>query len=551
MIKLVIEGTDYLVEEGTTYLDVARRFGKNSGDEIMLCLHGNRLRELSHRVFEGGEIRFITAAENCGSQTYKRTAVMVFIKSVLDVVGRENVKETFVDFSISKGYYIEIKGELILDDELVTKIDERMHEIAEADIQINKRTIDVSDAMDIFRAQGMDCKERLFRYRMSSRVNVYELDGYYDYFYGYMLPSTGYVKYYSLHRYGNGVVLQFPDGAQTRMPAEFMPQHKVTRKLLETARWNEAQNVRCVADLNDRIVDKSVNDLILIQEAHQNQELANIASMIKDRGNIKFIMVAGPSSSGKTSFSHRLSIHLRANGYIPHPIGVDDYFVDRERTPRDENGEYNFEDIECIDRECFNNDMSRLLSGEKVEMPHFDFATGQRVYRGDYLQLGEEDILIIEGIHCLNPALYPELPQERMFKIYISALTQLNVDEHNRVSTTDGRLIRRMARDAAKRSISATETIQRWASVRRGEENNIFPFQETADVIFNSALCYELPVLKTYAQPLLFSVPADSKEYLEAKRLLKFLDYFLTIPADNIPRDSILREFIGGSIFPV
>jgi uridine kinase len=397
----------------------------------------------------------------------------------------------------------------------------------------------------------MHDKERLFHFRRASTVNLYELDGFYDYFYGYMVPSTGLLRYFELYPYEEGLVLQMPTISDTRQVPPFTPQVKVTKALLDSVRWSERLGAATVADLNECIVDGRIQDLILVQEALQDQKLSDLAAMIGAHKDIKFIMIAGPSSSGKTTFSHRLSIQLRAHGLKPHPIGVDDYFLDRERTPRDADGNYNFEDLDSIDVECFNRDMNALLEGKRVELPRYNFKTGHREYRGEYLQLGAEDILVIEGIHCLNGALYPTLPKENMFKIYISALTQLNVDEHNRVATTDGRLIRRMVRDAAHRGITAQETIQRWGSVRRGEEKNIFPYQETADAVFNSAQVYELSVLKPYAEPLLFSVPKDAPEYQEAKRLLKFLDYFLTLPDNNIPNDSILREFVGGSVFNV
>lgn len=294
-----------------------------------------------------------------------------------------------------------------------------------------------------------------------------------------------------------------------------------------------------------------MSDLILVQEAEQERKIGEIAKEIVRRGNVKFVMIAGPSSSGKTSFSHRLSIQLRTLGRIPHPIALDNYFVDRELTPRDEKGDYNFECLGAIDVKLFNEDMSRLLSGERVEIPSFNFKVGRREYKGDYMQLGENDILVIEGIHGLNEKMSYALPEESKFKIYISCLTTLNIDRHNRIPTTDGRLLRRIVRDARTRGSSAQRTIQMWNSVRRGEEENIFPFQEGADAMFNSALIYELAVLKTFAEPLLFQIPKGEPEYYEAKRLLKFLDYFLSVPSESLPNNSLCREFIGGSCFQV
>ena len=306
-----------------------------------------------------------------------------------------------------------------------------------------------------------------------------------------------------------------------------------------------------VGALNEQIVSKGASQLLLVAEALQESKISQIARTIAENKDKKFIMIAGPSSSGKTTFSHRLSIQLAAHGLRPHPIAVDNYFVNREDTPLDSEGNYNFECLEAIDVKQFNEDMTRLLQGEEVELPYFNFKTGQREYRGNFMKLGKEDVLVIEGIHCLNDKLSSSLPTESKFKIYISALTQLSIDEHNRIPTTDGRLIRRIVRDARTRGTSAKQTIAMWNSVRRGEEENIFPYQESADVMFNSALIYELAVLKLYAEPLLFSIGKDEPEYNEAKRLLKFLDYFLGVPSESIPSNSILREFVGGGCFDV
>ena len=319
----------------------------------------------------------------------------------------------------------------------------------------------------------------------------------------------------------------------------------------ESEEWGEKLEISTVGELNDQIVRQGIRSVMLIQEALQESKISRIAEQIAEAGNKKFVMIAGPSSSGKTSFSHRLSIQLTAHGLKPHPIAVDNYFVEREHTPLDEYGEKNYECLEALDVEQFNKDMLDLLEGKRVDMPTYNFKTGHREYKGDFLQLGKEDILVIEGIHGLNDKLSYALPKESKFKIYISALTQLNIDEHNRIPTTDGRLIRRIVRDARTRGTSAKETIARWPSVRRGEEQYIFPYQEEADVMFNSALIYELACLKVYAEPLLFGIDKSEPEYLEAKRLLKFFDYFVAVPSEEIPNNSLLREFIGGSCFNV
>jgi uridine kinase len=397
----------------------------------------------------------------------------------------------------------------------------------------------------------MEDKVKLFKYRRSSFVNVYCLDGYYDYYYGFMLPRTGYVKSFDLMYYEKGILLLLP-GMETPDKIDyFEPREKLFHTLKNSSGWGEMMGIDSVGDLNDVICEGGMSDMILVQEALLERRIGEIAKTIVDKGNVKFVLIAGPSSSGKTTFSHRLSIQLRTYGKIPHPIALDDYFVNREFTPKDEKGDYDFECLEAIDVKQFNEDMTRLLSGERVELPSFNFKTGQREYRGNFKQLGAEDILVIEGIHGLNPKTTYSLPDESKFKIYISALTNLNIDEHNRIPTTDGRLLRRMVRDARTRGASAKRTIAMWPSVRRGEEKYIFPFQEAADEMFNSVLIYELAVLKQYAEPLLFSIKPEEPEYYEAKRLLKFLEYFQGIDSENVPSNSICREFIGGSCFPV
>jgi uridine kinase len=340
------------------------------------------------------------------------------------------------------------------------------------------------------------------------------------------------------------------EGNPTVVPP-FEPQHKLFRVLDESSKWGDMLGIQSVADLNEVITKGNIQEMILVQEALQEKKIGDIARMIVDRGNVKFILIAGPSSSGKTTFSHRLSIQLRAHGMIPHPIAVDNYFVEREKTPRDKDGKYNYECLEAIEVEDFNRDLTDLLAGKPVELPTFNFKTGRREYKTPAKVLGPNDVLVIEGIHCLNDALTYQLPKENKFKVYISALTQLNIDEHNRIPTTDGRLLRRMVRDARTRGTSAKNTISMWASVRRGEEENIFPYQEEADVMFNSALIYELAVLKQYAEPVLFGIEKDCEEYIEAKRLLKFLDYFIGIGSEQVPANSLLKEFIGGGCFHI
>ncbi len=420
-------------------------------------------------------------------------------------------------------------------------------------IPIMKRSVNTDDAIDLFHKHRMYDKERLFRYRRVSRVNIYSIGGFEDYYYGYMVQNTGYIKYFDLVLHDDGFMLMLPQKENPKEVPVFEPEKKkkLFRVLKESVKWGERLNVSHVGALNEEIASGNINELILIQEALQEKKIAEIAGRIGADRSKKFVMIAGPSSSGKTTFSHRLSVQLKAQGMNPHPIAVDDYFVNRIDSPKNPDGSYNYEVLESLDIEQFNKDMTALLAGETVEMPRYQFKTGVREYRGDYLKLGEDDILVIEGIHCLNDRLSYTLPRDSKFRVYVSALTQLNIDEHNRIPTTDCRLIRRMVRDARTRGASAQDTIRMWPAVRAGEEEYIFPFQESADMMFNSATVYELAVLKQYAEPLLFGIPRETPEYMEAKRLLKFLDYFLGVNCEDIPRNSIVREFIGGSCFKV
>lgn len=549
MAVITILGEKKEYENGTTFEKIAEEYQEQYNNTIALVTENKKIRELHKKVSKDAELEFITLSSPIGHKTYERSAIMLLVKAVHDVMGdKVRIK---VEFSIGKGVYCAVQGEEKLSEDDVKNIYNRMNELVAADLPIIKKPYSVAEAMEIFEKQGMIDKVKLFKYRRSSYINVYSLDGYMDYYYGYMLPSTGYMKYFQVFSYENGLLLLLPDKACPTQLEMFEPREKLFHTLDDANAWGENLGIGTVGDLNTQICEGRLSDVILVQEALQERRIAEIAQEIVNRKNVKFVMIAGPSSSGKTSFSHRLSIQLQTHGLKPHPIAVDDYFVEREKTPRDANGDYNFECLEAIDIEQFNQDMCRLLAGERVEIPMFNFKTGHREYNGNFKQLGPEDILVIEGIHGLNDKMSYALPMDSKFKIYISALTSLNVDGHNRIPTTDGRLLRRMVRDARTRGASATRTLQMWPSVRRGEEENIFPYQESADVMFNSALIYELALLKPYAEPLLYSVKKEDPEYYEAQRLLKFLGYFLSIPSDSIPNNSLVREFCGGSCFNV
>ncbi len=548
MAKITIDGVTGEYPDGMTYEEIADAYQDRYENTIALVLEDGKIRELIKTVHKDCTLSFLTLKDSIGHKAYVRTAVMVLLRAAADVIPEANIK---VEFAIGPGYYCDVRMEKKLTEDMVKQIRARMQELVDEKIPITKKTYSIDEAREIFKKQKMEDKGKLFRYKRSSFANVYCLDGYYDYYYGFMLPDTGYVKYFDLMLYEKGLLLLLPGMDAPCMLEVFGPREKLFRTLRTASHWGEMMNIDSVGDLNDTICAGEMNDMILVQEALLERRIGEIAENIVKKGNVKFVLIAGPSSSGKTTFSHRLSIQLRTYGKIPHPIALDDYFVNRELTPRDENGDYNFECLEAIDVKQFNEDMERLLRGERVELPTFNFKTGKREYHGRYKQLGEEDILVIEGIHGLNPETTYSLPDESKFKIYISALTSLNLDEHNRIPTTDGRLLRRMVRDARTRGASARRTIEMWPSVRRGEENYIFPFQEGADEMFNSVLIYELSVLKQYAEPLLYSIEPGEPEYYEAKRLLKFLEYVQGIDSQNVPSNSICREFIGGSCFPV
>lgn len=533
-----------------TYAQLAQMQASQYEHDIILARDGSRLIELGQECPDETEVTFLTTASVSGHLTYVRGVKLLMLSAIDKVCGGDTPVKVTIRHKLGDSYYCLPEGTPV-DDTFLSRVEKTMRELVSSDRPILKKTIHTRDAVKLFAERGMDDKSRLFTYRRCSNVNVYELEGYCDYFYGYMPVSTGILKYFHLQAYQDGFLLVLPGAKTPEKVGQFVDSPKLFATLQESARWGEMMQVDSVGALNRVITEGGITDLILVQEALQEKKIGAIAEQIARAGNKKFVMIAGPSSSGKTSFSHRLSIQLRTLGLKPHPIALDNYFKDRKDTPKDENGKYDFECLEAIDVEKFNQDMVDLLEGKRVELPYFNFLVGQREYQGDFLQLGEDDILVIEGIHGLNEKMSYALPKENKFKIYISALTQLNIDEHNRIPTTDGRLLRRMVRDARTRGSSAAVTIGMWPSVRRGEDKYIFPFQEEADVMFNSGLIYELAVIKPFAESILFGIPKEMPEYEEAKRLLKFLDYFIGVSTDVIPKNSLMREFVGGSIFKV
>ena len=551
MVTVKINGEDKFFDEGIQYQLIAEQYQRDYDSQIALVVVDGKIQELMKRLKKDCELEFVTYADVIGHKTYVRSAIMLMMKAIKDVAGIEAAVNVKVEFTIGAGYYCSFKNGLKLDADTIGKVKERMSELADKHIPVTKKAYHADDAMAIFKELGMKDKESLFRYRRSSNINVYCLGDYYDYYYGYMLPNTGYIKWFDLFPYEEGMVLLLPESEDPETLPEFVPREKLFRTLMRTCEWGMEMGIDTVGDLNDWICQGSISDLILVQEALQERRIGEIARDIARREGVKFVMIAGPSSSGKTTFSHRLSIQLRTYGLKPHTIGLDNYYRNHEDTPLDEDGKPDYECLEALDVEQFNKDMSDLLAGKAVQLPTFNFKTGKREYTGKVTELGVDDILVVEGIHGLNEKMSHSLPSESKFKIYISALTCLNIDDHNRIPTTDGRLLRRMVRDARTRGASAKKTIDMWPSVRRGEEKYIFPYQEEADAMFNSAMIYELAVIKQFAEPLLFNIRRGEPEYHEAKRLLKFLEYFVGVSSEELPKNSLCREFVGGSCFDV
>lgn len=546
-IKILDE--DIKVKSDTTFLDLAKKYQDKFKDDILLVNFNNRLKELFNTVNSNGELTFITAKDKNGRRTYRRSVVFLMQKALQNILKKKSF-DFFVEHSLDQGYYCLLDKSVTINTDFLNNLKQEMNRLVSLDLEIKKYAIKTDEAKKLFHENGLFDKEKLMNYRTSSYINVYELSGCIDYFYGYMAPSTGYLKYFDLKKYDEGFMVLFPY-EETKKVSIFKPSHKLFEIQKKSSKWSDLIRIPSVGSLNEMIKDGKGIDVILMQEALMEQKIGSLAYNISRKKNVKFVMIAGPSSSGKTTFSYRLSIQLSALGLRPHPLSLDDYYIDRDKMEREEDGSIDLESIKGIDIEKFNSDMTDLLLGKKVNMPSFNFETGKREYRGKFLKLNDGDILIIEGIHGLNDSLSYMLPTDSKFKIYISALTQLSIDEHNPLSTTDTRLIRRIVRDARTRGSSAKETLSMWASVRKGEEKNIFPYQEECNVMFNSALIYEMSILKLYVTPLLMSIEEDCKEYSEAKRLLKLIGYFMPLTPEAVNNTSLLREFIGGGIIKV
>lgn len=524
--------------------DMARKVSDKYNGYITLGIVNNKLRELTYEIDDECDLRFLDTTDMDGRRVYTRTVSFVFIMACKELFGDKRV---VVEHSLSKGLYCDVHIDRELTEKDIENIKEKMQQIIDSNYKIEKISTTKKEAIKIFEENKMYERAKLLEYKEYDDVKIYKCNGMIDHFYGYMLPSTGYIKTFNLKLYKNGVIVLGPSPQNKDIAIEFEPQPKLAAVYQEAEEWSNLLGVDKVITLNKIIENKEYPEIIRTVEALHEKKLSQIADSIKEQGK-RVVLIAAPSSSGKTSFAHRLSIHLRVNNLKPVSISLDDYFVNREDTPLDEFGNFDFESIYAIDLERFNSDLKKLLNGEEISLPKFNFKIGKREETGKKLKIEQNQPIILEGIHGLNPMLTSSIKDEDKFKIYISALTQINLDDHNRIPTTDLRLIRRMVRDYNFRGYSAEKTIMQWQSVRRGENKNIFPYQEEADVIFNSACVYELSVLKKYAKPLLEEITRDNESYIEANRLLKLLQYFVELEdISDIPLTSIIREFIGGS----
>ncbi|MCR5416248.1 MAG: nucleoside kinase [Pseudobutyrivibrio sp.] len=551
MAKVIINGNEETYEDGVMLTTIAQAHQSEYEDDIVLATYKGKLTELHKAVSGVGTLEFLTTADKSGRRAYRRSVVFLLQRALMDMYPLPLNPYLRVEHSLGQGDFCTIEGVGEITEDNLKDLKKIMLDLVDQDIVLKKYSIKTDQAKEMFHSFNMKDKENLLKYRTSSNINVYDLDGCIDYFYGYMVPSTKYLRYFDLLKFENGFMLMFPTATKldgdTRTVAEFTRPMKLFSIQQAASKFGETMGVPTVGALNEAIANGRIKDIVLSQEAIMERKIGDLAKTIADNKDVKFVMMAGPSSSGKTTFSHKLSAQLRALGCVPHPVPLDDFYLNRDQMPIDEFGERDFESIECLDVDYFNDCMVKMLKGERVLLPSFNFKTGKREYHDNYKQLGKNDILVIEGIHGLNDQMSSALPSESKYKIYLSALTQLSIDEHNPLSTTDGRLIRRIVRDSRTRATSAADTIAMWDSVRRGEEKYIFPFQEKADYLFNTALIYEMAVLKLYVDPQLYAIEPDHPMYPEAKRLIKLLDYFLPMAPDVIPNNSLVREFIGGS----
>jgi uridine kinase len=533
---------------GTSLLEVSKSFAHYFNYPVLVAVVDNNIQELSDVLTKKCDIDFYDRSNGAGNSIYGRSLQFMLVVAVKRVLGKD--ADVTIEHSIDKGFYCEIHGADV-DRSTITDVNNEMKNIVKEDLVFTKLSVARIEAIKFFKQNHQDDKVKVLKYISNTYINLYRLDDVYDYYYSSLAYSTGQIDEFKVtYIKDNGFVVSYPDIYDPDETIEYVHHKMMFDKFLEYTKWGRDIEINNAADLNEVVSLGNYNELIRVSEAAFNSQLAEVAGHISDnRKNIKIVLIAGPSSSGKTTTSYRLSTYLESRGIRAHHISLDDYFVNRKYTPKDRNGEFDFESIKALDLELLNQQLVKLIDGDKVLLPEYNFKTGEREYHKNYIQLKDNDIVIIEGLHGLNEELTSAIDRKNKYKIYVSPLTQLNIDNHNRIHTSDTRKLRRIVRDNKYRNYSAADTLNSWKKVREGEEKWIFPYQDQADYIINTALIYELGVLKTYAEPLLFSVPEDDPQYAEALRLINFLRNFLPIPSDEVPGDSILREFIGGSCF--
>lgn len=533
---------------GATLLEISHAFDRYYNYPILIGKVDNNITELNEPITRSCTVDFYDRSSGTGNSIYGRTMQLVLVLAMKRILGEK--AEVIIQHSIDKGFYCEIEN-VSIDQKIVKQMEDEMHEISAQNLIIQKVSVSRFDAIKYFKKKKQMDKVKVLRYISNSYINLYRIDDLYDYFYGELAYSTKQVDDFKLTFIkDNGFVLSYPSAYNPECTLDYVHHSMLFDTFLNYTKWGNQMGIRNAADLNEIVSEGRYNELIRLSEAYYNSQLSRIADEIAvNHKKIKLILIAGPSSSGKTTTSKKLEVYLQSKGIRTHQISIDDYFYDRDKTPKLENGELDFESLNAVDVTLFNKHLTKLLDGEKVELPEYNFVLGKREYKGKTLQMGEDDVIVIEGLHGLNDDLTISIERRNKFKIYISPLTQLNIDNHNRIHTSDTRKLRRIVRDNKYRSHSAADTLRMWKSIREGEEKYIFPYQDQADAIINSALLYELGILKTYAEPLLFSVSEEDEMYPEALRLINFLRNFLPIPSDDIPNDSILREFIGESCF--
>lgn len=531
---------------GSSLFDIFSDFGLQMDYGPVSAKVNNKVEGLDFRVYHDKDVKFLDLHSSSGLRAYTRTLFFILCKAASELYPN---KKIVIDIPVSNGYYCDLQLGRAMTEEDVERISQRMREIIGAKIPIARHECTTEEAIRLFSETGDDTKVRLLKSIGKLYTEYYDLDGYKDYFYGTLLTNTSQIHLFELVKYYDGMLLRIPAQSDPSRLGDLIRQDKLFEIFKEHHRWQNILGIRTIGDLNTAVEEGFSTDLINLSEALQEKKLARIADEIASRKDVKMVLIAGPSSSGKTTTCKRLSIQMLANGIKPVGISLDDYFVDRERTPKDENGEYDYEHVEALNIPLLNEQMNALFAGEEVELPKYDFQTGKSVKSGKKLRLADDEVLVVEGIHALNPMLTAQIPEERKYRVYASALTTILIDDHNYIPTTDNRLLRRIIRDYKYRGVSAQDTIRRWPSVRAGENKWIFPYQENANVMFNTAMLFELAVIKLQAEPILEQVPENCEEYATAYRLKKFLKYIKPIPARQVPPTSLLREFLGGSSF--